>query len=243
VEISDFDAWRDNYCDMSYERQKRFYDQVAVDHPCQQAFDLSCFVPFFRLHANHARVLELGGWKGELAAAVLAKLPSQQVISWDNYEISSVALLGSVCRDERYQAIVPDDFVWNIDLPPVDIWVMSHFAEHIRTCHLNLLFSRMGAEVNWLLIESPLPEQEDEVDWTGYHGSHILEVGWRQLCSFLTLWNFKEVEKYRMGHFRAFERARGDISITLACGYPASALLGVCPAFVGSYLESREGEH
>lgn len=238
MDVAEFDAWRDEYCQMDYAAQREFYDRVAVDHPCQRAFDFESFAKFFRLYASRARVLEFGGWKGELAEAILGLSPSAQISKWDNFEISYLAVSQTVCRDVRYVAAVHDQFVWNINLPDADVLVMSHFIEHIRMCHLSILLSRLPPSIRWLLVQAPLPEKAEDIDWSGYHGSHILEVGWEELTAYMRFFGLKEDMAHRRGNFRVFGCVEQDDQYILPCGYPAFHLLKVCPAIIGSYLEN-----
>lgn len=195
-----FDDWRKNYGRMSYEDQVAFYNKVAEDFPEQIDFHLPSWLRFFEYVFSKIgpfRVLEIGGWKGELAEEVFKTLPDvilrksvygggQPVPTWHNYEISQEALTETVPTDPRYVAMVPNDYAWNIELPDADVFIASHTIEHIKASELEQMVDNLPDTVRFIAFESPLPASTEGNTWENYTGSHILEVGWKQVKGMLS---------------------------------------------------------
>lgn len=188
----DWDAWRSRYDLMSFSDQQEFYDRVAREHPTQQHFSIDAFGDCLD-QARPDVVVELGGWKGELAAATLNKSP---ITRWTNYEISRVAVQETVCKDPRYVAVALPHYLWEYPVAiEADLFVASHVLEHLKVSHVLLLMSKVKAA--HVYVEAPLPRSGVPA-WKGYFGSHVLEVGWDGLgdlmgqCGYRKRWYVKD---------------------------------------------------
>lgn len=204
MDIADFDAWRERYNEMTYRDMKRFYDLVEADHPLQQAYDANAFSRFLDhtiASIGSVSVLEIGGWKGELAQRMLVK---PGIAMWCNLEICENAARKSVFSSPRYETIIPDDFAWNIMLPEANVFIASHFIEHIRWRELKALVHNLPSKIQFMGLQAPI--QESGTDWMGYHGTHILEVGWKLVSIYLLAAGFVEVENLCVDDFVAFGR-------------------------------------
>ena len=174
----DWDQWRADYDSTLYEAQQEFYSVVWAKYPGQKRFNSTAVQRFFS-DLTARRVIEVGGWTGEMAALCLGRDPDIQF--WRNYEICREAVEHSVVADPRYEAVSPN-WVW--DLPTstfagFDVLVLSHVAEHMRGRNLRSLVSVATPSVQHVYVESPIgPEGRD---WIGYHGTHILECGWNDI--------------------------------------------------------------
>lgn len=208
MEIADFDRWREQYDEMSYTQQLIFYDQVENDHPRQSSFDLEAWRRFFAyidgVLVGAYRIIEIGGWKGEMANEIIDHYPA--IDEWINYEISREARSKTVCLSPRYRVIVLNDYIWNIPLPGASVFVASHMIEHIREWQLIKLLDNLPDNVQFIGLEAPINESDISRDWAGYHGSHILEVGWQQIIDYLRMNNFELIPELTAGHFRAFRK-------------------------------------
>ena len=192
----DFDQWRVGYDQMTYQDQLAFYDQIEGQYPIQNSFNLAAWCDFFDcLPLADIQVFELGGWHGEMAYALLPHYP--HISRWVNWEISRQAVRRSICFDKRYQAIVPDDFAWNLPLPAHNVFVASHTIEHIRLSEAGRLFEKL--EARYIGLEMPLLETPP--DWSGYNGSHIIEGGWPAVEALLDGYKLFARTEY----FRAYE--------------------------------------
>lgn len=205
----DFDAWRERYDEMTYRDQMEFYDQVEIEHPCQKSFSVAAHNRFFwYVTRGNGRlsIIEFGGWKGELAKSMLSSWSS--IKKWRNFEICHRAAHHPVCKSPRYSAFVPSSWVWELGHASADAVIASHFIEHIKQKQLDALVGRLSVvSVRYLALQAPLPVVDDP-DWSGYHGSHILEIGWEKVIAMLAKHGYCEIVDLHDGDFRAFERVQ-----------------------------------
>lgn len=208
VNAVDFDNWREQYATMTYQEQQAFYDRVEQDHPAQNSYrqNLPAWLRFFThvtARLSRPRVLELGGWHGEMAAEILAAFPALD--TWTNYEICPAAVKKSVCDDRRYRAIVSYDYAWNVRLPDSDVFVACHTIEHITVNQFEQLLDNLPLMVSYTAIEMPLPDK-GPAEWAGYHGSHIFEAGWQEAAAILAGYGWRAVPEFNHAEMRVFER-------------------------------------
>lgn len=172
----DWDAWRATYDDWTYAEHRAFYRKVWAWHRDQSNVHKDLVTAFFSAipaTAAPLHVLELGGWRGELARSQL----TDRIASWDNIEICDDAAARPVFTDARYHATVPDDWAWKCGLPDADVFVAAHVIEHLSTPHLIALVDALPLGIRWAYVEAPLPAT-GVPDWTGYGGSHKLPLAW-----------------------------------------------------------------
>lgn len=194
-----WDEWRASYDTWSFRDQQEFYDQVFRVCRVQQQHSPIHLADFLAYIAEPVDVVELGGWDGEFAATMLADHPIRR---WTNYEISQAAVAGSVCHDDRYVPIALDDWYWT-DHHACDLFVASHVLEHLRFDDVKAVLD--ATDCRYAYIQAPLPEGPRQ--WDGYHGSHILEVGWARLAEQFYLRGFKPLPGLSKPGIRCFERA------------------------------------
>lgn len=168
----DWDEWRQQYQALDFHGQAAFYVEVAREYPEQTHWDLNACVGFYE-RLRPARIVEIGGWDGALAAEMLSRHP--EIESWDNHEIVAVP---QACQDSRYRRHLLDDWFW-LDPPPGDALVTSHTVEHLSNEHLRDLLDASGG-YRALFVATPLPDAT-RPRWGGYHGSHILDLSWDEL--------------------------------------------------------------
>lgn len=198
----DFNRWREAYDAMSYADHVAFYDTVWERYPSQQHFDADSASRFFDLYSPR-RVVEVGGWQGELADRMLASNPCIQ--DWTNYEICRGAVDHSVPKDVRYAAVALDDWVWNRPwlFEGVDTLVASHVIEHMRARDLEALVGCLD-DVQHAFIASPLSGYP--ASWEGYNGSHILEIGWDGVDEIMSRRGFALLKEPMTYEVRCYER-------------------------------------
>jgi hypothetical protein len=176
----DWDAWRSEHASMTFADQQEFYGSVAVAHPHQQCFDLpharstfdhiSGLIGFLPPDWPGLNVIELGGWDGALADALVSR---DDISSWTNYDLAEVP---QVCTSTKYRLEVLSDYFWNRNLTYVpDVFVACHTIEHLTGAELEQLFDVL--QVKFIYLQAPIVKQSGQT-WNGYVGSHILELGW-----------------------------------------------------------------
>ncbi len=177
----DWDLYRLTYDMLSYEDQLKFYDEVWKQHPVQKHYDSATCKRFLE-KVNPKAVVEIGGWRGELAAEMLPLFPD--IMVWRNYEICKGAANDTVCLDSRYDAEVPLTWVWSMSLNQRrairgNTLVASHVLEHMNAEQVEALLKAIHP--NAAFIAAPLTESGQ--DWNGYEGSHVLTWGWKDIIN------------------------------------------------------------
>lgn len=196
----DFGAWRNAYDDLSYADHLQIHELLWRFFQDQQHYDVATAQNFLS-SIPLLRIVEVGGWHGELAAHVLPNLPACE--SWVNYEICKSAANHPACRDSRYRALIPPSFLWECERVPLNGLVASHVIEHMRWTQLKKLF-RWATNAKAFYLASPLPEDGSAPDWNGYPGTHILEVGWSEIESYLADLGLAELTHFRTHEVRCF---------------------------------------
>jgi hypothetical protein len=173
----DWDAWRSEHASMSFADQQEFYGEVAVAHPHQQNFDLAhAHATFDHISGLSQDVIELGGWDGALAEAMLDRV---DIARWTNYDLVEVP---QVCQREDYHLRILDDYLWNEGAVKADVFVACHTIEHLTAAELEQLFDVL--RVRFIYLQAPIAKQSGQT-WSRYFGSHILEIGWDAIDALL----------------------------------------------------------
>lgn len=192
MDATDFDRWREAYDRSSYRDQVEFYARVAAAYPDQRVFSAEAARRFVA-EAKPRRVLELGGWKGELAETILSDaLRDPPINEWLNIEIAPQVIEERVCFDPRYQVEIPDDFFWRLDRDwsRFDTFIASHVLEHLKAVEVGWVLGKIQ-HVKHLYVDAPLPELASM--WAGGLSSHILEIGWGELDAMIRGHGFLQV--------------------------------------------------
>lgn len=198
----DWDRWRAEYDELSYEEQVEFYGRAFELYPVQRSFDVDAAGEFLDA-MKPMLVLEIGGWDGALAAVCLDRDP--KITVWRNLEICRAVVEAHPGTDARYEPVVPDQFVWDQpDLGGWDVLVMSHVAEHMRWHELQRVLS-LASGADGIYLAMPIPEN-GPCNWSGYDGTHILEVGWAEITEFLAGLGFVAMGEPRTREVRCWRR-------------------------------------
>lgn len=169
-----FDNWRKNYKRVDH---AKVYNDIEQVYPEQAHFDLSMFTQAFDI-VKPKKVIEAGGWKGDLAAMFISR-----VDSWVNVEICDNAIANTKCHHQNFLNHNPGRFDWFKDFDfSCDLFTSTHFIEHLSNEHFNLLVERIKS-VPFIYIESPLKNEGEE--WHGYLGTHMLTYGWDKIKELL----------------------------------------------------------
>lgn len=195
----DWNAWRSDYDTMSFAEQQAFYDLVYCLHPQQARAEVSALERFLDYIGQPLTVVELGGWDGGFAAKILERRP--EIVWWTNYEISRAAATESVCEDARFASVPLEDWYW-MDKHVADLFVASHVLEHLSI--LDVIETFDATSTRWMFLQAPL--REEPTDWSDYHGSHILEVGWAVISEELSKRGYALLPELSEPHVRCYER-------------------------------------
>jgi hypothetical protein len=122
--------------------------------------------------------VEIGGWKGNHAKILLARY--RDISSWTNIEFCAEAAKQSVCADERYKIVIPDEFRWWTDAAlEGDVAILSHTIEHLNDDDaMGLLVALKSLPV--VYIEAPL-SLKGHNNWFEHTSTHILTWSWETL--------------------------------------------------------------
>jgi len=183
-----FNKWREKYSSYSFKEQKEISNELEVLYPKQQQFNTKEVSNFLRNIPN-PKILEIGGWKGELASEILTQ--NKSIILWHNYDICSNAIEKTVCNDKRYKTILLTDFAWNLDIfSKYNVCILSHVIEHIKKHELIKLFDKIK-HIKYIYIDAPLNNPYLSQGWKNYEGTHVLECGWSGVMNMLKGYNLK----------------------------------------------------
>jgi len=174
--VIDWDAYRAAYDGMTYGEQVAFYDRVWELHPEQHHYDAEACAAFLEDVAAR-NIVEIGGWRGELATEMLARFP--KIRRWHNIELCRGAVMATVCDDPPYTTQVPGNWAWTMIYEPGQVLVAAHVIEHMTLAQVELLLTAIRPRAAF--IQSPLTEEGE--DWAGYTGSHVLRAGWREIVA------------------------------------------------------------
>lgn len=177
-----FDTWREIYHTLTDAEQAEFYDDLEAKYPHQQHFHAEWFAKAFEKNQT-THVLEVGGWKGELASQMLARFP--HIATWHNIELCQKATHKTVDMPRSgYSFENPEAFDWFnvLPKPTCDVLVSAHTIEHLFDTHLWSMLE-WASGVPLICLEAPISFSKN--DWKGYGGTHILEAGWGEIIGFM----------------------------------------------------------
>jgi hypothetical protein len=166
----DWDAWRNAYHGLTYADQQAFHSAIYEQRPTPRHYD-PVYVARAIEQVQPRSVVELGGWDGELAVAMLDQYPT--IAAWVNVEICKEASDAGIGRHPRYHPAHMTDWYWTYTWTE-DLFVASHVIEHLSLTHLNETLANTHAKA--LFLDAPLHNKS--TNWAGFTGTHILECGW-----------------------------------------------------------------
>lgn len=200
--------WRYRYRFMPFWKHQADTDLIMRYHATPDvggklidAKDLNRCLQGIRFQNCH--VIEFGGWRGAMAAAILRACPDPYL--WSNYELCPSASIDRDCLDRRYELILRNDFLWDTPRPTSgDVFTSYHSIEHLTAEHLELLFRWLPDSIQWMYLCAPIQDSTTDEKWEDYGGTHILEIGWEQVVALLP--DFKVAASGEQ--FRWLERIR-----------------------------------
>jgi hypothetical protein len=181
-EICQLDRYRKLYDSFSFDYKLKMADKWLRLYPEQAHFDLIPINYWLEnIVTRPAYVLEIGGWRGDLAQSVLSSFGFINL--WHNYDLIKHNIYQK-CYDKRYKLITLDDDIWHLSLESeYNALIATHMIEHIKWRELTELINWIPLSINTVLFESPLPPSDENINWTGDYSSHVLEKGWEQIIA------------------------------------------------------------
>ncbi|MEE9439557.1 MAG: hypothetical protein V3V14_11195 [Saprospiraceae bacterium] len=180
-----FNKYRKEYDSYSFKQLQEIYNELELLYPKQEHFTTE-YIERFLTNIPSPKIMELGGFKGELASQILAK--NKRILLWHNYDICPNSIEKTMCKDKRYKAILLEDFAWNLDIfDSYNVCILSHTIEHIKQKQLKRFFDKIK-NVKYIYIEAPM-----RLSWNNTPTTHILECGWKAITNMLR--DYKEIIK------------------------------------------------
>jgi hypothetical protein len=183
-----FNQWRQDYDTLTFEQQQDYHDHLESLYPGQAHYDLDAAKKVFDW-LQPKSVMEAGTWKADLAKEILRHHPD--IYFWKGYELCPAAMKKTVCQDERfiYANLTRFDW-WNIEPIVCDLFLATHFIEHLSFEHFQQLARALKCK--HVYFEAPLSEYGE--NWEGYHGTHKLPVGWQTVSDVMNLEGYKRID-------------------------------------------------
>ncbi len=171
-----WDKWRELYYSLTPEENIEFGNDIEARYPGQQSYNVANFDYLFGEVCRAPAVIEIGGWKGELALHCMSK---HVIKSWFNIDMCKAAVEKTVPMGSLpYAARFPYEFDWfarEERKQDYDVCVSAHTIEHLSDRHLIQLIDYIRG-IGLIMFEAPISPKGD--NWDGYHGTHMLTMGW-----------------------------------------------------------------
>ncbi|MEI6697317.1 MAG: peptidoglycan bridge formation glycyltransferase FemA/FemB family protein [Bacteroidota bacterium] len=190
--INKLDIFRKNYDNMSFNHLVKKANIWLHEYPEQASYDLSLVQKWFIEYvSDQAFVLEIGGWRGDLADAILKE--NSAIQCWDNYDVISDSSTQK-CKDPRYHHIPLNDYIWNLNIDAkYNALIATHMIEHIKWRELIELIHWIPDNIQTVLFEISIVQSAENYDWTGHNSTNIIEKGWQQVIEEMEKMNFVRV--------------------------------------------------
>lgn len=173
------DAYRDAYPSMSFKQVRATMSRVLTTYHQLSGPPLTLLELIMYWKLRGLRILELGGYDGFHALAVLT---SYRDFSWTNVEISPVAEARTKpgLQDLKYQCRVLDRWFWEWPLDEAyDVFYSSKMLEHLS----------LDQVVKTLDHTQDIPYHVHVIDFFHQEDTHVLPLG-----------AYREVEQWYLSH-------------------------------------------
>lgn len=189
-EIYRLDRYRNKYDSLSFDYKIKKAGQWLKLYPEQAHFNIIPINYWLeKIVTRPVTVLEIGGWRGDLAKAVLSSF--EHIRLWHNYDLIPNNNYQK-CFDNRYKLISLEKNLWNQSLDyEYNALIATHMIEHISWKEFKELCAWIPAGILTVLFESPLPASHENISWKGDYSSHVLEKGWEQVINEMKNQGFK----------------------------------------------------
>ena len=177
-----FNRYRKRYDSYSFNHKVKLANKWLVQYPEQAHFDINPINYWFEnIVVRPTSVLEIGGWRGDLAEEALSSF--EHINKWHNYDLINHNNYQK-CNDKRYSLITLNDYIWHLSLNnEYNVLIATHMIEHINWQEFIELTGWIPIIIKTVLFEAPLPSSNENINWKDDHSSHILEKGWEQVIN------------------------------------------------------------
>lgn len=198
-----FNDYRKNYDKLPLENHKALYEVIAKFFPEQKQYDYKSVFTFLSelINKGDLSVLEIGGWKGDLAQKVLDSSLNNFITKWLNYEICDAAIKAGFSH-KKYKTASPPV---KINYKRHNVLIMSHVIEHMQFNQFKDMMDEIKKAkypIKRIYIDAPISEYIANVNWHDYMGTHVLEVGWNEIEAELLKHGYKKY--FQDGNIRWF---------------------------------------
>lgn len=179
-----FDRWRELYYDLTHEENIEFGNAMEAKYPGQASFNKDAFLSVLKTLPNSSKILEVGGWKGELAQALFHEA-SPKIYSWKNIDMCRAAVMKTVVSPSLpYTPVFPARFDWfrQPREEHFDACFSAHTIEHLTGLNVIQLIDWLKG-IPTIVFEAPISYEGQT--WEGYEGTHILEFGWLRINAYM----------------------------------------------------------
>ena len=181
-EVCQFDRYRKLYNSFSFKHKIKLAAKWLKQYPEQAHFNYTPVNYWLKnLVPMPANILEIGGWRGDLAEKALSSF--ENINLWHNYDLIKTNNYQK-CYDNRYKLISLDKDLWHMPVNyEYNALIATHMIEHLNWKELTQLIDWIPESISTVLFEAPLPASDENINWKGDHSSHVLEKGWEQVIS------------------------------------------------------------
>jgi hypothetical protein len=185
----DWDTWRKLYDKLTIDDLiwiNMAIDGIIRDQICKTARGIKA--AFGKIEEETLRVVELGCYRGGLAADMLKHFPAM-IESWTGYDINYYAVGDPIPIDKRYKAVKQTKWFYDVDFgPEPNTFVSTSTLEHHNRLQVVKILGKVAEsdQIKYIIIGLPL----DPRGWWGYNGSHILDMGRQEITQMLENFGF-----------------------------------------------------
>jgi hypothetical protein len=211
AQTGDFDTFRKYYRCLSFDDLKKIYEIWLQKYPEQRHFDTRLFLSCIKNAASalnkKVKVVELGGYGGELAFQIFKECP--EILEWLNIEIVKHKMFNGL-EKYHYSEYVLSKQVWqeDLDISKYDIFISSDTLEHFTDEEVRKLITFIvNNKVKYLALKAPILFNGQT--WNGAVASHVLNMGTKQIKRLLEV-SYELIDEHEDGSWRSLWRQRNQ---------------------------------
>jgi hypothetical protein len=190
-----WDTWRKRYSQLDI--NDLIWINMAIhgvirEQVCKTAALFKASIKLVMEHEPKLDVIELGCYRGGLAAAILRAFPNV-IRSWVGYDINYHALDDSIVKDKRFSSVKQTDWFFNLDIQNGhNLFVSMSTLEHHSNEQFEAIIKKVHESgIKYIIIGLPINTK----GWWGSSGSHILSFGQEGVLNCIESAGFELLEK------------------------------------------------